>query len=144
MSDKGLMGAGRKILEARGQPNAMETGDRHSTGTQGDQHGGGFSEGKHLQSGSSGDRAQTHAHAMHAFASAMAAHNNYMADNGPGGAAGGIDSAREGHMHEEEAGQGDVQKLHQEPGSGVGEVRQAFSHAGQQGRLGHMSSVALP
>jgi hypothetical protein len=133
MSDQGLMNAGRKMLEARGQPNAEMTADRVSHGTEGSNAGGSLAGGR---------KHEVHADAMRAHAAIMAAHSDYMRD--AGGAEHGIDSAREGAMHAHEAGQGDEQSLNQHPGSGVGAQRQAFSHAREQGQLGKQKSVPLP
>jgi len=130
MSDQGMMRAGRKVLEARGQPNAMDTADRHGTGTEPSGGRGGNFTGEH-----------PHVHAMRAHAEAMASHSAFMAR---GGGEQEFNSAAEGHMHEPEAGQGDEEHLSSIPGNGVGEQRQAFSGARKQGQLGKMQHVALP
>lgn len=133
MSDQGLMNAGRKMLEARGQPNAEQTADRVSHGVEGNNSGGSLRGGRHHE---------VHADAMRAHAAIMAAHSDYMRD--AGGAEHAVDDAREGHLHDVEGGQGDAQSLNSHPGSGVGEQRQAFSHAREQGQLGKQKSVPLP
>lgn len=131
MSDAGMMRAGRKVIEARGQPNANETADRAEHGSAPTGGAGGNFTGEH-----------PHIHAMRAHAAAMAAHSNYMAD--AGGAEHAIEEAREGHLHSPEAGQGDQEHLHSMPGSGVGSQREAFSGARAQGQLGKQKSVPLP